>query len=188
MWTLQIVTVRTTAFEAAATSGGSASEEAAPAGEAFTAGKSEFVGQVRNIDQKDRTRSLAYKFVSLKGAEQIWSSWPWCCFCCCQWWKRDEEWRELWRCVSWLQFQSEPSLVYTFLCEWILLKSFSSDWTPWLTSLELQLVRAELLWMLEWSPMICRFKHIPAIAVILSFSSPIAKNFPFPSKIFPYRC
>ena len=42
----QVVTVRTTAFEAAATTGGSASEEAAPAGEASTAGTSEFVGQV----------------------------------------------------------------------------------------------------------------------------------------------
>ena len=42
----QIVTVRTTAFEAAAPSGGSAAEEAAPAGEASTAGTSEFVGQV----------------------------------------------------------------------------------------------------------------------------------------------
>ena len=40
------MTVRTTAFEAAATTGGSASEEAAPAGEASTAGTSEFVGQV----------------------------------------------------------------------------------------------------------------------------------------------
>ena len=38
--------MRTTAFEAAATTGGSASEEAAPAGEASTAGTSEFVGQV----------------------------------------------------------------------------------------------------------------------------------------------
>merc|ERR1712083_824447 len=42
---VKIVTVRTTAFEAAATTGGSASEEAAPAGEASTAGTSEFVGQ-----------------------------------------------------------------------------------------------------------------------------------------------
>ena len=42
----QIVTVRTTAFEAAAPSGGSAAEEAAPAREASTAGTSEFVGQV----------------------------------------------------------------------------------------------------------------------------------------------
>ena len=42
----QVVTVRTTAFEAAATTGGSASEEAAPAGDASTADTSEFVGQV----------------------------------------------------------------------------------------------------------------------------------------------
>ena len=47
----QVVTVRTTAFEAAATTGGSASEEAAPAGEASTAGTSEFVGQVCRLFQ-----------------------------------------------------------------------------------------------------------------------------------------
>jgi len=49
---VKIVTVRTTAFEAAATSGGSAAEEAAPAGEASTAGTSEFVGQ--ELSKSDR--------------------------------------------------------------------------------------------------------------------------------------
>merc|ERR1712192_306190 len=49
---VKIVTVRTTAFEAAATTGGSASEEAAPAGEASTAGTSEFVGQ--ELSKSDR--------------------------------------------------------------------------------------------------------------------------------------
>merc|ERR1711972_1064341 len=49
---VKVVTVRTTAFEAAATTGGSASEEAAPAGEASTAGTSEFVGQ--ELSKSDR--------------------------------------------------------------------------------------------------------------------------------------
>jgi len=49
---VKIVTVRTTAFEAAETSGGSASEEVAPAGEASTAGTSEFVGQ--ELSKSDR--------------------------------------------------------------------------------------------------------------------------------------
>jgi electron transfer flavoprotein alpha subunit len=49
---VKIVTVRTTAFEAAAPSGGSAAEEAAPAGEASTAGTSEFVGQ--ELSKSDR--------------------------------------------------------------------------------------------------------------------------------------
>jgi len=49
---VKIVTVRTTAFEAAATSGGSGSEEAAPAAGANTAGTSEFVGQ--ELSKSDR--------------------------------------------------------------------------------------------------------------------------------------
>merc|ERR1712173_575333 len=49
---VKVVTVRTTAFEAAATTGGSASEEVAPAGEASTAGTSEFVGQ--ELSKSDR--------------------------------------------------------------------------------------------------------------------------------------
>merc|ERR1711936_106172 len=49
---VKIVTVRTTAFEAAAATGGSAAEEAAPAGEASTAGTSEFVGQ--ELSKSDR--------------------------------------------------------------------------------------------------------------------------------------
>ena len=49
---VKIVTVRTTAFEAAATAGGSAAEEAAPAGAASTAGTAEWVGQ--ELSKSDR--------------------------------------------------------------------------------------------------------------------------------------
>lgn len=49
---VKIVTVRTTAFEAAATSGGSGTQEAAPAPGANTAGTSEFVGQ--ELSKSDR--------------------------------------------------------------------------------------------------------------------------------------
>ena len=49
---VKIITVRTTAFEAAATTGGSGTEEAAPAAEASTAGSSEWVGQ--ELSKSDR--------------------------------------------------------------------------------------------------------------------------------------
>jgi len=49
---VKIITVRTTAFEAAASTGGSGAEEAAPTAEASTAGTSEWVGQ--ELSQSDR--------------------------------------------------------------------------------------------------------------------------------------
>lgn len=49
---VKIVTVRTTAFEAAATAGGSAGQEDAPAGGASTAGTAQFVGQ--ELSKSDR--------------------------------------------------------------------------------------------------------------------------------------
>jgi len=49
---VKIVTVRSTAFEAAAAGGGSAAEEAAPAGAASTAGTAEWVGQ--ELSKSDR--------------------------------------------------------------------------------------------------------------------------------------
>lgn len=49
---VKILTVRTTAFEAAETSGGAGTEEAAPAAGANTAGTSEFVGQ--ELSKSDR--------------------------------------------------------------------------------------------------------------------------------------
>jgi len=49
---VKIITVRTTAFEAAPTTGGSGSEEVAPVAPASTAGTSEFVGQ--ELSKSDR--------------------------------------------------------------------------------------------------------------------------------------
>merc|ERR1712037_1076032 len=103
-------------------SGGSAAEEAAPAGEASTAGTSEFVGQ--ELSKSDRP-DLGAASVVVSGGRRV-------------------------------------------------ERTLASCWTPSLTSLELQLVPAERLLMLEWSPMTCRLDRLarlwPLIYILLLVS------------------
>ena len=85
------------------------------------------------------------------GAQQVRPARPWGCLCCRQRRKRNEEWRELWRCVS--HFTSSLAFILDSSPN---PNKLPSGLIPLPTNLELQWVRAGRLWMLEWFPMTCR--------------------------------